>query len=761
MEEVMNFNLIKQLLKKYLSLIAMGVVSIALLITVSVVVANEDNTVISSSTNETSLVSSSNTNNLSNELELVSIEVNKLPTITTYSPVDTISTSGGELRVVFSDYSVRYVSMNDNMIDTTRLYTSSVGTTRVTLSYSFNGDTLFTSYNVNIVPFVINPTSLSLDIASSDVLLDQVVNLNYIIEPSNATYSSVVWSSSNPLIASVDDNGLVTPKNVGEVVITATVDNNLTGSAKLNIIDNSPVSEQIDPALLPVISNVSISFSNTNFAQTTESLSLDFYSNKPGNYYYIIQGRTDDYPTINQLTSSNRNGQIQEGLINRLIITGFDYSNDMKLYMIVRTPDGFTSLVLEQDLSPTYLITYGWVPIVSNSFLNAIRQPTNEMNIGFYGYYQFSTNYADTSATHLNALRRNFFLTNDIDLSSSTFSSGLGWVPIGNDSTPFVGKFNGLNYKIKGLTINRGARYQGLFGNIDGADIRNIVFEDVSITIPVNSSDIATLTSFGTLVGYSLDSIINNVRVFYGTKTSSVKIYVNSVPPGGAGGVNLPLYLGGIVGLSINTNISNVIYNGNVDGANAVGGIAGVFETASGSTRTLSRAMVNGNISGTRRVGGVVGVINDSIMEIASYNGGISLNVGGNGQATLTDTGIYFGGISGTTTGSLMTESYADATISNAQSDVGGFTGYLSGSLIAESYVRATINSLVSNNTSAISGSTFGSTVTGSYYNVIINGALAENSTSDANLRLQSTYVGWDTNIWRFDDVNYPLHNYN
>jgi hypothetical protein len=383
------------------------------------------------------------------------------------------------------------------------------------------------------------------------------------------------------------------------------------------------------------------------------------------------------------------------------------------------------------------------------------------MNIGYYGYYQFSTNYADTSATHLNALRRNFFLTNDIDLSSSTFSSGQGWVPIGNSTTPFVGKFNGLNYKISGLTINRGASEQGLFGNISGADIRNIRFVDVSITIPVNSNDPATLRYFGTLAGYSNNSLINNVRVFYGTKTSSVNIYVNSVPPGGAGGVGLPVSLGGIVGTSVNTNISNVIYNGNVDGADDVGGIAGVFETASGSTRTLSRAIVSGNISGTRRVGGVVGAIIDSNMEIASYNGGISLNVGGNGQATLTNTGIYFGGISGTTTSSLMTESYADATISNAQSDVGGFTGYLFGSLIAESYVRATINSLVSNNTSAISGSTSTSSITSIYFNVKINGVLAENSTSDANMRLQSTYVGWDTNIWRFDDVNYPLHNYN
>ena len=750
----MNFNLIKQLLKKYLSLIAMGVVSIALLITVSVVVANEDNTVISSFTNQTSSVIGSNANDLSNELELVSIEVNKLPTITTYSPVDTISTSGGELRVVFSDYSVRYVSMNDNMIDTTRLNTSSVGTARVTLSYSFNGDTLFTSYNVNIVPFVINPTSLSLDISSSDVLLDQVVNLNYIIEPSNATYSSVVWTSSNPLIATVDNNGLVTPKNVGEVVITATVDNNLTGSAKLNIIDNSPVSEQIDPALLPVISNVSISFSSNNFAQTTESLSLDFYSNKPGNYYYIIQGRTQDYPTINQLTSSNRNGQIQEGLINRLIITGFDYSNDMKLYMIVRTPDGFTSLVLEQDLSPTYLITHGWIPIEYNFEFVKIRSNTDRMIITA-GLFNFNTDYSVTSGSDLNALRRNYFLTRDIYLGG--YDQNQGWDPIGNSVEPFAGKFNALNYKIVDLTINRGASEQGLFGNINGAELRNIVFTDVAITIPVNTNDPATLMSIGTLTGYSKNSIIDNVRVNYGETTPSVRINVIGIPT--ANGVNLPLAVGGIVGFSTNTNISNVVFSGNVVGYLDVGGIAGHFRTVPGDTvRKISRATVTGNITAVISAGGIVGTIYIGIIEISSYNGALSLNVGGGTQATLTETGIDFGGIAGRVVLATITNSYAIASINNVRRGVGGFAGFVATGTISNSYVYLNINNINPIDTNEIAGASSNLTTTGIYFNVEINSTLSPNSTSDANMKLQSTYVGWDTNIWRFIANSLPWH---
>jgi hypothetical protein len=753
----MNYIKIKEVLKRNISLIFAGLVSVALLITVSVVVANEDNTVSSSLTQQNSSVNNSTTNNLSNQLELVSLEVFGLPTITTYTPVDSISTSGGELRLVFSDYSVRYVSMNDNMIDATRLNTSTIGSSRVTLAYTFNQDTLYTSYNINIVPFTVNPTKLTIDITSSDVLLDQVVNLNYIIEPSNATYSSVVWSSSNELLATVDSNGLVTPKNIGEVVITATLVGKLTASSKLNIIDNTPVSVEVEQALLPVISNVDIVFTTTAFAQTTEDLSLDFYSSKPGNYYYIIQGRTEDFPTINQLLNSNRNGQIQEGLINRVNgIRGFDYSNDMKLYMIVRSTDGFISQLLERDLSPTYLLSYGWVPIVSGSFLNAIRQPTNEMNIGFYGFFSFNSDYSSGS----NALRRNFFLTNDIDLSSSTFSSGQGWIPIGNDSTPFTGRFNGLNYKIKGLTINRGASEQGLFGNINTAIIRNIVFEDSSITIPINSNDSATFTSFGTLAGYSYSSLINNVRVFFGTKISSVKIHINSIPAR-VGGGSLSLYQGGLVGLSLNTNISNVIYNGDVVGSGDVGGIVGVFETSTGPVRTLSRAMMNGNVSGTRRVGGVAGAVNDSILEITSSNVGISLNIGIiNGQTVLSVEGKYFGGITGTIQGSQINNSYTVATINNADNDVGGISGYSFGSSINNSYARVIITSAVTN-TAAISPTTTGTTLTGIYYNVTINGALAANSTSDANMKLQSTYVGWNTNIWRFDEVNYPLHNYN
>ena len=56
------------------------------------------------------------------------------------------------------------------------------------------------------------------------------------VQPSNATYKTVTWSSSNPNIASVEsDTGLVTPVSPGEVQIIATTHNGLTNSVTINI----------------------------------------------------------------------------------------------------------------------------------------------------------------------------------------------------------------------------------------------------------------------------------------------------------------------------------------------------------------------------------------------------------------------------------------------------------------------------------------------------------------------------------------------
>ena len=62
----------------------------------------------------------------------------------------------------------------------------------------------------------VNPETATLTVGGSGVQLTANVL------PANATDQSVVWSSSNPSIASVDQNGLVTPLSEGTVSISAT-----------------------------------------------------------------------------------------------------------------------------------------------------------------------------------------------------------------------------------------------------------------------------------------------------------------------------------------------------------------------------------------------------------------------------------------------------------------------------------------------------------------------------------------------------------
>lgn len=54
------------------------------------------------------------------------------------------------------------------------------------------------------------------------------------------------------------------------------------------------------------------------------------------------------------------------------------------------------------------------------------------------------------------------------------------WTPIG-DNTPFTGRFHGNGFTIRGMTINSGAGYLGLFGCIKGAVIYNVHMQDARV----------------------------------------------------------------------------------------------------------------------------------------------------------------------------------------------------------------------------------------------------------------------------------------
>lgn len=85
----------------------------------------------------------------------------------------------------------------------------------------------------------INPSSLQLDLNNN-----KTASLEAIVDVSNGASNGVSWVSSNPNVASIDNNGLVTAKSKGSCVIKAisTFDSSKYGECNVNVIDSSSTS---------------------------------------------------------------------------------------------------------------------------------------------------------------------------------------------------------------------------------------------------------------------------------------------------------------------------------------------------------------------------------------------------------------------------------------------------------------------------------------------------------------------------------------
>ena len=79
-------------------------------------------------------------------------------------------------------------------------------------------------------------TGVTLDKTLVALVVDETSQLTATVNPSNANNKTVIWSSANDTIATVDVNGLVTALSVGTTTITvATVDGDFTADCAINV----------------------------------------------------------------------------------------------------------------------------------------------------------------------------------------------------------------------------------------------------------------------------------------------------------------------------------------------------------------------------------------------------------------------------------------------------------------------------------------------------------------------------------------------
>ncbi len=203
-------------------------------------------------------------------------------------------------------------------------------------------------------------------------------------------------------------------------------------------------------------------------------------------------------------------------------------------------------------------------------------------------------------------------LANDIDCSDTVnWNGGLGFDPIGLQFSEFQGIFDGNNFAINDLYINRPLeQYVGLFSAASSnAILANITLNNVDITGLHNVGGLAGYSravTIGVAINGSVDGT-NNIGGFFGqlqnTDIASNRLsFVGTISALGDD-------VGGIVGDGSNGRVQNAFVDATITGGNFVGGLVGRFGACCG---LLSNSYAVGSVTGDTNVGGAIGAIDDA-----------------------------------------------------------------------------------------------------------------------------------------------------
>lgn len=251
-----------------------------------------------------------------------------------------------------------------------------------------------------------------------------------------------------------------------------------------------------------------------------------------------------------------------------------------------------------------------------NNFTTAYADGENEITISSKSELeQIAKNVNDGTDNYAG---KTITLTRDIDLGT--------WTPIGTESAPFKGVFDGNGHTLSNVTIDDSITYQGLFGCTNGATIKNLCIKDFSS----NSLQSASGVYVGAILGAGKNTTIEyceidasvNSEVEYmiqytttigsvaGRLDGSIVLYTSSFVKIDAVYDLLNYYTveaGGFVGSAENTKFEkvssfggvNITYGGEAEKLSLsskflVGGFAGEL---SGDKMIMHDCVVGGNVN--------------------------------------------------------------------------------------------------------------------------------------------------------------------
>ncbi|MFO7793504.1 MAG: PKD domain-containing protein [Candidatus Nanohaloarchaea archaeon] len=345
-----------------------------------------------------------------------------------------------------------------------------------------------------------------------------------------------------------------------------------------------------------------------------------------------------------------------------------------------------------------------------------------------------STNpYPISTCYELQAMQNNlsayYELSNDVectDTESWNYAIGmdtyLGFNPVGpNYDNQFLGGFQGNNYTINGLYINRYRSSEvGMFGYLGGdSSVKNVALNKINVTgassvgglIGYNEGETISSVSTGGIVSskYSGDTggLIGYVGFDYGDSISNSRSTANV---SGAG-----YSVGGLIGGSCcGTSISNTSATGDVYGESGVGGLIGYKDYGS-----VSDSYAVGDVTGAEDATG--GLIGENFGSVSSSYAAGDVN-----------SPEWAGGLIGNVEGSVS-NSYATGDV-NGSRTVGGLVGHKGYGSISDSYSTGKVSG--ERNVSGLIGENEGS-ITSSYWDIN-----SSEQTNGGNLNSTGLFTG-------------------
>ena len=528
-------------------------------------------------------------------------------------------------------------------------------------------------------------------------------------------------------IATIDDNGVITPLTIGTATITATIAadntyNTATATAELTV-NHIQRSITFTPAF------VSLDAVNDTAQITIES-----------------NGSTDDatYMSNNEMIATvNGSGLVTAVAVGQATITvrllqddtHTDATSTLQVCVATVDCDG-DGLIEINSLTKLHNMRYN---------LDATSYKTSDSDTGVTigcpsdtcSGYELTTNLdfdldgdgSTWSGDNANGYSLDTDDSNDVYFPiDSTDDTSAGWLPIGTTSAGFTGVFDGNGNTISNLAVMRNSNRLGLFGQLAaGSVLRNLVIDNALIHALGN-----TAASAGVFVGEALGTNIAVVRLQTLFATGNGTVIGNDANGNILGGI-----VGNTVAPVLTSSYSTVKVQGGSGGANRVGGIVGSMTGGGNSSRYVAGLYATGAVTAgagnSDNVGGLIGFqINMTIND--SYSTGDTDAGAGN-----TDNA---GGLIGSVTSASVRNSYATGNV-----DGGAGTGDDVGALLT------LFNSVFSNDSNASYG--FGTLSGGSGSDREIHNSSDANTglTAETLTRANSSTNSnkrWSERIWDF-----------